>query len=557
MAGAPARDEQGGQGWRDWLIIGAGTLLAALALLAPEALRRGWLPGDAQSAEALGRINLHWQAHAYGLPGLIASDLQAHPFRTDRLLTDGFPLDALLSSPLIGLLGWPDGLWLWNILLLWGVGLSAGWLGARQAGAPQIAPWQVGLCCGVMYQCSDRVLWAAGDGATQVSLALLLLPVVLGQALQNAPRAPIFAGIAGGFAALSEPSLLPAALLLGAGPLVARRSWRGLLDAAIAGLVVVALPLAWMQSGVYEVPGLSVNPWTPAPGSPDGLRPVDRIAARIYGLDGAMFAALARPLAALLILLRVRHDRLERWRLPALLGLLACILGLGPELPGPLVLPSGWILGLPLPVSAGRADLAWAAVSLPAALLAAGSLPLLPAPAALRPLLAPLLALLFVAEARALSPRLPFPVVPLTPSTTARILAATPALPVLLLPLPGGRFRPDHLDLLDQTFHGRPLAHGRLLPSDHQAPDSLQRLWRQNDGLRALYACEQVLPGEEPVLSGKERKSLRDAGFRVVYIDRRYVSAREAGTVWMGCVARVLEGWTEAPSPEPFVKYEF
>lgn len=564
-------------GWRARAGIAAALLGSALGLLGPEALRRGYLPGDAGSASALDRINLHWQFHAHGIAGLIASDLQAYPARTDRLVTDGLPLDALTSAPLLAVLGWPDGLWLWNILVLWGIGLSAAWAGARIAG------WPGALITGAIYQSCDRALWATAQADTRLSAGLLLLPLVAGAACPSpaggaGARSPGLAGLLGALAFLCDPGLLPGLLLVGAGPMIAARDGAGLARAGISAAATAAIPLAWLQSGAYELPGLSVRPWSPTPGSADGLRPVDLAAAAIYGADGAMLWSLLRPATALLIAARVAEDRPEGWRRWAVLGLIGCMLGLGAELPspiGPLVLPSGWLADLPLPVSLLAADRSWAAVSLAGALLAAGAVPAvrarLRALPVIRPLLAPgspgvialpiLLALAAPLEARLISPRLPVPLVPAAPSATARILAATPGLPVLLLPLPGGRFRPDHLDLLDQTWHGRPMAHGARLPSDAMAPDSLQRLWRQNAGLAALWRCEQLLPGEEIALSGREGAALLEAGYRSVYIDQRYVqhaggAGGEAGEGWSRCVAAVLAGWSLAPSPDPLLKYE-
>jgi hypothetical protein len=302
-----------------------------------------------------------------------------------------------------------------------------------------------------------------------------------------------------------------------------------------------------------------MDPWSPALLDFSYQKPVEQVAQRIFGWDGLMLGTLLRPLWLLGLGVVVGSQAPGRWRILSVLGLFSAILGLGPYLPGPLVLPSGWLLELPLLQRAWWSDRAWWGVGLCGAILLGGLTMegigrFIKLPFRLPPVLfAGIVVIGLGGEAAVRSKNLPFSTIPLPPADSAKILANYADLPMVLLPLPGGRFRPDHFDLLDQISHGRPLAHGTRPPFDLTAPDALLRNWRQNAGLRALAACET---GQPMPLTGQEQKDLLHAGLRVVYLDTRYVQPDATGQAYLGCVEGVLVGWEQGQEQMPFKKFE-
>lgn len=530
-------------------------LLSAFLLFGPAGWTPGQLPGDPGLRYGPVTVNLHWQIHERGISSYIADDLHGYPYRTDRMTTDGIPLDAFLSAPLCWILGTPKGMWLWVLGLLWAQGLAAGALAARYWDRPHAF-----LLGGIAYQLSECGLRELGEGRYATVFVGLLLPILMGAALA-CRRQPLWAwgvGALVGVVGMMDPSLLSVALLLGLGGMWGSSAW--VLLYFSAGLAVFGgAPLAWLLSGLGELPSLSMDPWSPALLDFSYQKPVEQVARRIFGWDGVMLGTLLRPLWGLGLAVVVGSQAPARWRLPAVLGLLSALLGLGPYLPGPLVLPAGWLLELPLLQRAWWADRAWWGVSLCASLLLGGLTVegisrFVKVPFRLDPrLLMGGMGIGLGVEAAALSKSLPFSTIPLPPADSAKILANYADLPMVLLPLPGGRFRPDHFDLLDQISHGRPLAHGTRPPFDLTAPDALLRNWRQNAGLRALAACET---GQPMPLTGQEQKDLLHAGLRVVYVDSRYVLADATGQAYLSCVENVLTGWELGQEQAPFRKYE-
>jgi hypothetical protein len=476
-------------------------LISTLVLAAPSALRPGELPGNPQMPYGPVAANLHWQVHSRGLSSYIADDLHGYPHRTDRSVTDGIPLDAFSSWPFSALFGDAFGLWIWALSLIWASGMAAALLGMRWWGR-----WEAGLITGIGWQVSEGWLREIGDGRYHVAFAASFLPLILICSLEGRKGklgGAVLAGVGAGVAGLSDPSLAAAAFMLAALPLLG--TWRRLPMMLTAWAATLGVPAAWIYSGLREVPSMSMDPWSEALIDFSQQRPVDIVATRIYGWHGVMMASLLRPVLAIGVYGVVKHFPLQRWRFPALIGLIAVIFGLGPSLPGPLVLPAGWLLELPLLERAWWSDRWWLVVGLCLAWVAGGIGPSFLKLSLPHWVFSFIFSIGLLTEARLLSPSLPWPTVPLPPSDSARILAAHPDVPFVLLPLPGGRFRPDHLELIDQITHGRPLAHGTRPPFDLTAPDTLLRAWQQNAGLRALAACET---GQAANPNGRESADL-------------------------------------------------
>ncbi len=554
---------------RGFARVALGLLLSAWLLMGPSALIPGNFPGDPARPEVAVTVNLHWQVHSRGLSGYIADDLHGYPFRVDRVVHDGVPLDALTSAPLTALLGVPIGMWSWLLLVIWGLGLGGACLCGRWWGTERAA-WIGGLG----WQTSEVALREIGEGRATTAFALLGWPLALLAGLESARRPAgrwaVVAGLLAGLVALASWGLAPPAIFLAVLPglLFPGRFLRLLTSSAGFG-AVVAVPVAWVWSGSGELPSLSMDPWSPTLLSFTQIRPVDLATVRLYGWDGVLVRTLCRPGVWLLVVLGLRAQSLRTTRVPAALALLGLVVALGPYLPGPVVLPFGLSLELPVWSRFWWVDRWSALVTLGAVLLASGAatrpgplgaripawlgarLPVgLPAWTARVPL-APVVALVF-AEAFVFSRALPWPVTPLPPSDAAKVLAERPDVPFVLLPLGEGRFRPDRLDLIDQIYHGRPMANGTRPASDLRAPDALLRAWQLNAGLRGLAACET---GEPPEPSPRASFDLVHAGIRQVYLDTRYVGSDVPGA-YQGCVLAVLDGWTEEKEQPPFRRFQ-
>jgi hypothetical protein len=268
---------------------------------------------------------------------------------------------------------------------------------------------------------------------------------------------------------------------------------------------------------------------------------VDLAAARVFRDEGLLLGTLGRPVLVGAVLAGVWGARARSWALPAACVGIAAVLGMGSWLPAPVVLPWGLLQSFPPFARAWAPEGLWTVVALGLGLLAAGATarvrPAARGPAALA------LSLALVAEAVWRSDALPLPSLSLRPSQTAELLDVAPDVPLVLLPVPGGAFRRDRLDLLDQVHHGRPLANDAYAPLDVRAPDGAARAWTENAGLRALLACELDARGA-PADGAQARAALLGAGLREVWVDTRYVDAGQAaGRAYQGCVEGLLTGW--------------
>jgi hypothetical protein len=245
------------------------------------------------------------------------------------------------------------------------------------------------------------------------------------------------------------------------------------------------------------------------------------------------------------------HDRPRSWVM-LVFGLCgAAVLALGSALPGPVVLPWGMLQLLPGFSRAWWPDRAWMLVAVVAGVLAGDAVGRGDARRAVGGAIA--LAAVIAVEALVRSTAWPIPGVALRPSPAAEALAVAPDVPLVLLPLGEGRFRPDRLELVDQIHHGRPLAQGTRPPFDMRGADASLRAWRENAGLRALAACEL---GSGEVAPEGAGEALARAGLREVWVDSRYVSEGSAeGAQYLRCVEGVVGGWRRT-EPAPFTRWQ-
>lgn len=515
---------------RAWMVL-VGMLLPAWLLLCPANAVPGTFPGDPDLPDGPIAVNTHWQVQTFGLASYVADDLHGYPFRTDRSVVDGIPLDALGAAPLCWLFGLHTGLWLWAIGVAWAAGAGAAWLGMRWWGT-----LSAGIVCGAGFLVAEVALREVGEGRSTLAFVFLAPALAAGvAAARGGTRSAIAAGVFAGIGTLAQWVFVLPLLACALAPSLPFR--RGLATLA-SFAAVVAFPAAWVLSGRNEVPSLGMDAWSPALLDFQQVRPVDLGLARIHG--GVLTGTLGRPVLIALVGWSLWKARARHVWVPALIGITFAILGLGAYLPGPVVLPWGWLQSLPGLSRAWWPDRWWVVVSLALCLIAAGAR--LPLGAAL------LCAVGLLEEAVLLSPALPFSAIELRPSSSAKALARVPDVPLVLLPLGEGRFRTDRLDLVDQIAHARPLAQGTASSFDLGAPDALLRSWRTNHGLRALAACELGRPAED---LDRVTFDLVHAGLREVWLDPRYLGS---DATYATCVETVLAGWSRSEE-DPLVRY--
>ena len=535
----------------------------------------GTFPGDPRLPYAPVTLNLHWQLHTRGFAGLLADDLHGFPLRTDRIVTEGFPLDALTSWPFAAL-GEPTGMWLWIVAVMAAVGAAGAWLGMRWWGT-----LGAGLVAGLGFQVSEALLREVAEGRPTQAFAAIFLPLALGLAMERRTFGAVLAGVCAGLGTIASWNLAPILVCAGLGPLVL--GWfsgggapprnappggeppgppvrahpgnsagapmrsapnnvaRGAsLLAFLAALIAVVAPVAaWTYAGRGELPSFDLDPWGEAVLGAVQARPVDLAAARIYGATGVALKTVWRPILVLAAVATARRMPPRAWAGPVLFAAVCAILGLGAVLPGPAVMPWGWLQSLPGLSRLWWADRAWIGVGLAAALLAAG------APGGWKPVLA--VALVFEAFSGG---ALPFKHVNYGPTPTSDVLALRPDVPFVLLPTGEGPLRADRTDLLDQVFHGRPMANGTRAVDDLRSSDAVRRGWSGNAGLRALLACEMG-GGAADADRTMASDALIRAGLREVYVDPSYVFDDPA---YGACVEGVLAGWERGEEP-PLWRY--
>ena len=538
----PAPPTGGRSGW-PW--VASLLLVSAWVLLWPASGSPGaLLPGDALHPDGPGTFNYHWLVHQAGLSGAAHSTWLFWPVSVDRLVMDGFPLDALASWPLLALLGWPAGFTIFVLLCLWGAGLAMAWWSSAWWRSPL-----AGLVAGVTYQASHILMLELYEGrATQV-FAAIWLPLALGfgwralAAGAGGRRQAVMAGLATGLAALSYwYALFLTALGLAVLLVLARpRRWRQVgaltVGGALGSVLIMALPLLYTLLHLDQQTGLQFR-------GGDTLLDAGRLTSLVAitsmrSLQASWRGGLPlQPLFLLMLLAGTLRLPRERWLGPALMALVGCGLALGPAvsilqwtIPGPYRL----VLEVPL------LRRWWWPVR--AMLLAAPALSLLAGGGGARvlrqrPLAGTLLAAALLVESFLVMPQLPLPTLPGTPTVTARVLAQGQG-PALVLPFPSGALRSDTLPLLDQIHHGRPLAMGQLPPDNPLAPAAYRALW-QRPALAALVACEHDPRALSSASAAQVRAALEELGIQEVYVDQLVARTLPLGDAYLGCLNRLL-----------------
>ena len=554
-------------------VVAAFLLLTAIVLLAPASLDPlHYYVGNPTYPDAAATAWNHWMVHTLGLTGTAHTRMQMYPLVVDVLVLNGFPLDALASWPFAALLGWPGGYGLYQIAVMWAVGLSAAWLGGRWWRSSTAA-----CVAGVAMQSAAPILREFAYGRSTQVFGSIFVPLALGlfaRALVEGRRSDaIGAGVMTGLCALAYWYYgffcgLGVLLLLG---LAARErlDWvRPTGVYAAASAVVVFLPALYTMGSLGEQQGgMDTTLFSLIHFGEVDMRLIDLLEERDAG--GAMIEGVIglTPLVVAFALLGALGHPARRWAAPLIWTVVGGLLAMGPilvwmgdaPLPGPFAL----VPSLPVLRRLWWPDRALLLVVPAVALLAAGGVdrivqalhspsPRLPA------ILTGLLSTALIAEAWLALPTVPLPVTSSVPSAGAEALAAGTG-PVLVLPQAGGPYLLNRTLLLDQMFHGRPLVNGLMPPDGTTAPQAY-RNFSAGTGMAHLYSCATTF-GTFTGDAAAAVLPLRRAGIREVYVDLAVLSGSAAGSgAYVNCVRSLLgapsaargpyQVWTLAPAAD-------
>jgi len=551
-----------------------------LMMLPASAAPWEWLPGSQMAVDAPFTYNYHWLVHTRGLLGVTHTRNLLSPYGQDRLLTQGFPGDAVASYVFLKILGWPAGFTVFMIFMLWAAGAAAAWLAGRWWRSRVAA-----LFAGVTFQSSTLLLWEITDGHISQVVASIFIPLSLGvMALCLFSRGWRSAAIAGALAGLSVLTYWFAGvfILLGWGVLFflalceGRLPWRPFLIAGLAALAVTGLPMIYTVTGIEAMPGIDIDKWGNfAIGQSDFT--LAQWISQYNGLNSSNSQGWLhgfRPLIVALMALAILGARARYWLAPAAWLAVALLFAIGPwldlvggvSLPGPFLammdlplLSRLWwpyrflwlgILGIAVLAGGGAARLQRVLLRWSRPGNTAGGRTSTPRTGwrhRLRrvvPALMASLLLLLLVEAYLLNPYLPLAATPGKSPKTSQVLAQRKGL-TLILPFGGGPLRrnKDMMMLYDQIFHGRPLLNNDLYPRDSNSPLSRKALvWPV---LNYLSTCEMnahdpVTPAQQQALS-----RLYELGLKEVYLELRYVRSKK----YIDCIQALLGDATKDQGP--------
>jgi hypothetical protein len=500
----------------------------ALVLCAPALLHLGVaLPGAPGMSDLPGTVNYHWLVSEVGPAGLIESQQLMYPAVVDRLVLDGFPLDALASMPFTALFGWPAGFTVFCFACFLALGLAHALLARAWWGSPAAA-----AVAGVVAQCSPFLIQELTGGRLTQIFGAIFLPLILyfllSSVARNCAKTGLLAGICMGLGTLAYWYYgvffgLVALTVMGA----AWRSGGALRSVLLAfgfGLVlVVAGPIAHTFSSINDVPGIGTA-WADGVAHGGNLLSLTEILEhRDLGARVLSDAVLAPQLVvALLMVLTLRHQQRVRWLLPGVWLVMALLFAAGPtisilgllDVPGPFRL----FQAAPFLRRLWWPDRALVMMVPAMALLASGGVAVVLdrwQSASARPgLTALLISGLVLCEAFWVIPGLPM-VTTWGAETEASTVLAAGTGPVLILPMGSGEREPDARMLIDQIHHGRPLVNGPMTPGVSAAPAAFSR-FGETPGMAALIACER---GRPSIQGAPGFADMRAVGIDVVYLD--------------------------------------
>lgn len=536
--------------------------LAAWILLLPaSASPSSLLPGGAQHPDLPGTVNYFWLVEAHGPLAATHSRLLMYPAVVDRVLMQGFPLDALAAAPLLDLFGWPAGFVLFQVGALACAGVAMAWLGASW--------WRstaAGVLAGFAWQSAGVFLRELEQGRPTHLFGAIFAPLAVGlfarALVEGRRRDALLAGACTAAAALAYWywgvfCAMALAVLGGLAVWERRADWRPIvrvgLEALVAFTFVVGLPLAYTLARVEDQPAVAVQAWDTVWDGVGARQPLVSLLkerARAAVDEGALGV---RPLVVALAVLGVWGQRRRRWLAAVALVVLGVALSAGPwwELPGAPRLPAPFLAFTHLPLLRRlwwpERTLFVAALGV-AVLVGGGGARVVewlrgrgvPAGVGVAVLLAGLYA------ESLLDRGFPLGTTPGTPSERAVALAVGRG-PVLILPQDVPGVQKEATLLIDQVFHGRPLVNGFVSPVSSAAPDAYRDIGNI-DVLRHLFQCENDVTARYTADPAEGRARLAGLGITEVYVDTvRMAGAPRHLEPWISCVESLLgaDGWVE------------
>jgi len=513
------------------------------------------LPGLSGLADLPGTVNLHWLVHERGLLGAGHTRMLMFPMTVDRIVIDGFPLDALASWPFLAKLGWPAGFNVFLTVCFVLLGCASAWLAQGWFGDARAA-----LVAGVVAQCSPFLLREVAYGRPTQVFGAIFLPLSLGlmhRAIVTERTLPALgAGVAVGLGALAYWFYgFFFALAIAAMVLVAaadrRPVLRPTLGSASGAVGVAALPAVYAMGNLEAHPSATLG-WSQVVNHGGEEMPLIELLEMRDLYSAVQFEGV---LAAQLLVLALAGLALWRggrrtWILPLMLVTAGLLLAEGPKLrlfdgtslPGPF----GLLGEVP-----GLRRLWWPDRSLvllmPAlSLLAAGGAAVVAQRARKAGLLVgAVLAAAVLAEAHLTNPNLPVPTTLATVSQRAKFLARGTG-PVLILPIGSGSGQPDATMLTDQIHHGRPLVNGPMPPKGSTAPVPY-REFAHSIGMSHFTQCETDHRAQPPDDRDLVFAHLHGHGIKEVYLDMDFAERLYGGApAYRDCIHRLLPGFRQA-----------
>ncbi len=476
-------------------------VVLATVLCAPALFNLGVaIPGRPGLADLPGTVNYHWLVQTMGLAGAADSSMLMYPTVVDRIVIDGFPLDALVSTPLTTVFGWPAGFTLFIWFSFLALGLAHAWMAKTWWGSEAAA-----VIGGVVAQCSPFLIREVMDGRPTQLFGAIFLPLALALLLRalalNRPRSGFLAGVMVGLGALSYWYygvffVVCAAVLM---VLAVLSNWAVVRTTAalVMGACLVTIwPIVYTLQSVAVMPGITTAWSDQVLHGSEWITLLQILEFRDLGTAIMLERVIAlQLLVGLCVLVAWRRVPRKAWLAPSVIGLLALLFAAGPSisLPGLPPIPGPFHL---FRISDVFSRLWWpdrALVMLVPAvcLLAAGGAGALVQ--LVRPSSRQRLAVLGIAAGIVLEAFLAIPGLPM-PTSWGAETEASKALsegegPVLIVPMGHGESEPDTRMLIDQVHHGRPLVNGPMVPGSSAAPQAF-RDFAASPAIQSLLGCE-------------------------------------------------------------------
>ena len=533
-------------------------VVLATVLCAPALFNLGVaIPGRPGLADLPGTVNYHWLVQTMGLSGASGSTMLMYPTTVDRIVIDGFPLDALVSAPLTAVFGWPAGFSLFVWLSFCALGLAHAWMAKTWWKSEHAA-----VIGGVVAQCSPFLIREVMDGRPTQLFGAIFLPLTLTFVLRGVmlsrPRDSALAGAMIGLGALSYWYYgvffgLAALVILGLAAWSQRPVGRATASLALGTLAVIGLPAAYTLQAVSVMPGIATAWSDQVLHGSEWITLLQILEFRDLGTAVALERVIAlQVLVGLCVVAAWWRAPRANWLAPSVFGLMALLFAAGPSisLPGLPPIPGPFHL---FRLSDITSRLWWPdralVMMVPAvSLLAAGGVMMLVRRASVgvrETVWVVGIAVVLVAEAFVAIPGLPMPT-SWGAETEASAALSEGEGPVLIVPMGHGESEPDMRMLIDQVHHGRPLVNGPMVPGSSAAPQAF-RDFAEAPAIQALLACEN---DAAPGVTSEAWAQLIAHGIVTVVLDpRRAAGLRSGAERFEICIRRIMGPPAAAAGP--------